>query len=111
MAVILSLFRASSRVESFEDPSEREIFVNNLQARIHLIIEMIWWTGHAPWEFEFPFPGGLTSTAVILSLFRASSKFGVFLSNHHVSVIKRILLFSSLLLSSLKLGDTKVYEP
>ena len=23
---------------------------------------MIWWTGLAPWEFEFPFPGRLTST-------------------------------------------------
>ena len=23
---------------------------------------MIWWTGLAPWEFEFPFPGSLTST-------------------------------------------------
>ena len=21
---------------------------------------MIWWTGLAPWEFEFPFPGSLT---------------------------------------------------
>ena len=23
---------------------------------------MIWWTGLAPWEFEFPFPGSYTST-------------------------------------------------
>ena len=23
---------------------------------------MIRWTGHAAWEFEFPFPGSLTST-------------------------------------------------
>ena len=30
--------------------------------RIHFIIEMIWWTGLAPWEFEFPFPGSLAST-------------------------------------------------
>ena len=22
---------------------------------------MIWWTGLAPWEFEFPFPGSLIS--------------------------------------------------
>jgi len=27
-----------------------------------LIIVMIWWTGLAPWEFEFPFPGSLIST-------------------------------------------------
>jgi len=26
-----------------------------------LIIVMIWWTGLVTWEFEFPFPGSLTS--------------------------------------------------
>jgi len=26
---------------------------------------MIWWTGLAPWEFEFPFPGSLTSTFLV----------------------------------------------
>ena len=26
------------------------------------IIEVIWWTGLAPWEVEFPFPGSLIST-------------------------------------------------
>jgi hypothetical protein len=31
---------------------ERELFVDNLLVRIHFIIEMIWWTGLAPWEFE-----------------------------------------------------------
>jgi len=30
--------------------------------RIQFIIVMIRWTGLAPWEFEFPFPGSLTST-------------------------------------------------
>ena len=35
-------------------PSETEFFIDNLLVRIHLIIEMIWWTGLAPWEFEFP---------------------------------------------------------
>ena len=33
-----------------------------LQVRIHFIIVMIWWTGLAPWEFEFPFPGSLIYT-------------------------------------------------
>jgi len=41
---------------------EREFFIDNLLARIHFIIVMIRWTGRAPWEFEFPFPGSLTST-------------------------------------------------
>ena len=26
---------------------------------------MIWWTSLAPWEFEFPFPGSLTSTFLV----------------------------------------------
>ena len=41
---------------------EREFFIDNLLVRTHCIIEMIWWTGLAPWEFEFPFPGRLIST-------------------------------------------------
>ena len=40
-------------------PAEREFFIDNLLVRIHLIIVMIRWTGLAPWEFEFPFPGTL----------------------------------------------------
>jgi hypothetical protein len=31
-------------------------------SQIQFIIEMIWWTGLAPFEFEFPFLGSLTST-------------------------------------------------
>ena len=30
-----------------------------------MIIEMIWWTGLAPWEFEFPLSGSLASTFLI----------------------------------------------
>ena len=30
--------------------------------KLHFIIEMIWWTGLEPWEFESPIPGSLTST-------------------------------------------------
>ena len=40
----------------------REFFIDNLLVRVHFIIVMIRWTGLAPWEFEFPFPGSLTST-------------------------------------------------
>ena len=35
---------------------------DNLLVQIHFIIVMMRWTGLAPWEFEFPFPGSLTST-------------------------------------------------
>ena len=41
---------------------EREFFIDNLLVRIHYIIVMMKWTGLAPREFEFPFPGSLTST-------------------------------------------------
>ena len=41
---------------------ERGCFIDNLLVRIHLIIVIIRWTGLAPWEFEFPFPGSLIST-------------------------------------------------
>ena len=44
---------------------EREFVIDNLLVRIHFIIVMIRWTGLAPWEFKFPFPGMLTSTFLV----------------------------------------------
>jgi len=41
---------------------ESEFFIDNPLVRIHFVIEMIRWTGLAPWEFEFSFPGSLIST-------------------------------------------------
>ena len=46
-------------------PDEREFFIDSLLARIHLFIVMIRWTGLAPWEFVFPFPGIFTSTFLV----------------------------------------------
>ena len=46
--------------------SEREFFIDNLLVRIHFIIEMIWRTGLAPWEFKFHFPGSLISPFLAL---------------------------------------------
>ena len=43
-------------------PPKRDLFVGNLLVRIRFIIEMIWWTGLAPWDFKFPFSGSLIST-------------------------------------------------
>ena len=43
----------------------RDSFLENLLVRTHCIIEMIWWTGLALWEFEFPFPGSLTFTFLV----------------------------------------------
>ena len=51
-------------VVSIFDKTVKESFVDNLLGRIHFIIEMIWWTDLAPWEFEFPFPGSRISTFV-----------------------------------------------
>ena len=48
--------------------AESEFFIDNLLVRVHFIIVMIRWTGLAPWEFEFPFPGSLTSTFLVLFL-------------------------------------------
>ena len=39
--------------------------LDNLLVRIHFIIVIITCTGLAPWEFEFPFPGSLTSTFLV----------------------------------------------
>ena len=43
----------------------RREFIVNLLVRIHVIIVMIWWTGLAPWELKFSFPGGLTSAFLV----------------------------------------------
>ena len=34
-----------------------------------MIIVMIRWTGLAPWEFELPFPGSITSTFLVQCIF------------------------------------------
>jgi len=43
-------------------PQESELCIEDLLVRIHFMIGMIRWTGLAPWDFECPFPGSLTST-------------------------------------------------
>jgi len=43
----------------------KRVFIDNLLVRIHFIIVMIRWTDLAPCEFEFPFPGSLTSTFLV----------------------------------------------
>jgi len=51
---------------------EREFFIDNLLLRIHFIIVIIRWTGLATWEFDFFFPGGLSSTFVQVNTLAAS---------------------------------------
>ena len=47
---------------AYQARPERQFFIYILLVRIHFFTEMIWWTGLAPWELEFPFPGSLKST-------------------------------------------------
>ena len=42
-----------------------EFFIDNLLVRNHFIIAMIRWSGLAPCEFEFNFPGSFTSTFLV----------------------------------------------
>jgi hypothetical protein len=53
----------NKRITSVSSRSEREreFFIGNPLVRIHLIIVMIRWTGLAPRDIEFLFPGSLTS--------------------------------------------------
>jgi hypothetical protein len=44
---------------------KREFFIDKLLVQVHLIIEIILWTGLAPWEFELPFPGSLKSAFLV----------------------------------------------
>ena len=86
---------------------QREFFIDNLLVRIHCIIVLIWWTGIAPWEFEFPFPGGLTSTF----LRQEMASLNVDQAKVYGQDLLTFTPFSSVLLSSLELRDTTVYEP
>ena len=45
--------------------SEKEFFIDTPLVRLHFIIEVIWWSGLAPWEFRFPLPGSLISTFLL----------------------------------------------
>ena len=48
----------------FLQPAERDFFIDNLLVRI----QMIWWTGLAPWEFDVLCLGSLTSTFLAFAL-------------------------------------------
>ena len=59
---------ASPRAAARRRGNKREFFIDNLLVRIHFIVVMVRWTGLAPWEFEFPFPGSLASTFLVCLL-------------------------------------------
>ena len=61
-----SSFHSRNRLcrSQLQNASARELFIDNLLVRIHLIIVMIRWTGLAPWEFEFSVPGKENASSV-----------------------------------------------
>jgi len=70
---------------------KREPFIDNLLVRFHSIIVMIRWTGLAPWDFEFPFPGSLTSTFLRSHLPYASAlSVSVEITFQHPSTVLRV---------------------
>ena len=76
-----ALFRGGVRLRL----AEREFFIDNLLVRVHFITEMIRWTGLAPCEFEFPFPGSFASTFLVQLVNVALSALGVLVSSFLVS--------------------------
>ena len=49
--IILMMKRIrTSRLSMKKSLSGEEFFIDNLLVRIHFIVEMLWWTGLAPWE-------------------------------------------------------------
>ena len=87
-------------VVRLDERVQREIFIENLLVRIHFIIVKIGWTGLAPWEFEFPFPGSLTCTFL-------SGPAG---TDRRRASMQRDSTDPSRPLG-LRLSDTRVYEP
>jgi len=74
---------------------ERDFFIDNLLVRVHFIIVMIRWTGLAPWQFEFPFPGILTSGLVVLhrnvKRFRGGLEFKAHRPVYHSTLGSRVI--------------------
>ena len=60
--------------------------------RIHVVIGMIRWTGLAPWDVEFPFPGRLASTFLGWEyLFVDAIEFGLVLQALHVLPLQEVV--------------------
>ena len=65
----LSLARSRAALGAgggYATPTEREFVIDNLPVRIRFLIVMIRWTGLAPLESDFRFPGSLISAFLYL---------------------------------------------
>jgi len=77
-----------------------EFFIDNLLVQFHLIIEMIWWTGLAPWEFELYVAGrrgGVVSDSLPSGKDVASYQVSVSLSFLRCTCIQRDSFIDNLL--------------
>ena len=70
----LKLGERDAGVQGAEWTREREFFIDKLLVQIHFIRVMIRWSGLAPWEFEFSFPGSRTSTFLEVCWIRSRLK-------------------------------------
>ena len=70
---------------------EREFFIDNSLVRIHCIIVMIRWTGLAPWKFESPFPGSITSTFLRTQIIFDWEQPRCKLGNLHLEVVGMVI--------------------
>ena len=61
--------------------SVRDFYIDNLLVRIHFIIVMIRWTGLAPWECEFPFPGSVITGHQLARIFGRGRDFSTQIEN------------------------------
>ena len=52
-------------IDHVPDTCKRDQRETSLLTIYWSIIEMVWLTGLAPWEFKFPFPGSLVSTFLV----------------------------------------------
>ena len=62
-STLLTRWCESPTLNSAPETLERDLFIDNLLVRTYFIIDTIWWSGLAPWEYEFPFPGSLVSAS------------------------------------------------
>ena len=84
---------------------EKKICVDNLLIRIRFIIVMIYWTGLAPWEFEFSFPGSfisaflagcVTTCVAILGCTAPPPMYEVLYQNDVIIAVPRFILYNRL---------------
>jgi len=70
--------------------AERDFLIDNLLVRIRFIIALNRWTGLAPWEFAFTFPGGLASTLLTRDLHFLPARFSLLHltpSNYRIGIL------------------------